>query len=429
MLDSEAVFASRALEIGLTRDEIATITRLGWSTYGKLAFASNCTPGQADERPVLELAAAITGRTPPPADRLPLVRRLVFESYTLAAAELRTRMERKEDDGPRKLTQAERAERHSSQAARLTGLDLTGEMEPSHTLVDAIFQMMEDNQLKYVRWEQCTKRDQELMGLKVDPTWKPDSNGVIRETRVREELKADVSTDLKLRFALQRRSLAFDQARLVDYDRFEKWTQILLEAYTASPPECYKKVSIEQVQHADIEMFKYLMKETRNGIRFNGQLNPLEEAIRRALTAPEIRLHLQPLPSSSGSGSKRPRDDDGSERPKPAAPRLDSEPPDVIRLQRQVANLQGRIRNMSKGGGRGRGRGRSGRGQNNPSVKMPHELLGQSAMTAENEPICFSYNLGGCDKASPGGRCGKGLHVCTKCQQPHSQRQHGKANP
>jgi hypothetical protein len=301
MLDSEAVFASRALEIGLTRDEIATITRLGWSTYGKLAFASNCTPGQADERPVLELAAAITGRTPPPADRLPLVRRLVFESYTLAAAELRTRMERKEDDGPRKLTQAERAERHSSQAARLTGLDLTGEMEPSHTLVDAIFQMMEDNQLKYVRWEQCTKRDQELMGLKVDPTWKPDSNGVIRETRVREELKADVSTDLKLRFALQRRSLAFDQARLVDYDRFEKWTQILLEAYTASPPECYKKVSIEQVQHADIEMFKYLMKETRNGIRFNGQLNPLEEAIRRALTAPEIRLHLQPLPSSSGS--------------------------------------------------------------------------------------------------------------------------------
>ena len=119
--------------------------------------------------------------------------------------------------------------------------------------------------------------------------------------RVREELKADVSTDLKLRFALQRRSLAFDQARLVDYDRFEKWTQILLEAYTASPPECYKKVSIEQVQHADIEMFKYLMKETRNGIRFNGQLNPLEEAIRRALTAPEIRLHLQPLPSSSGS--------------------------------------------------------------------------------------------------------------------------------
>ena len=181
MLDSEAVFASRALEIGLTRDEIATITRLGWSTYGKLAFASNYTPGQADERPVLELAAAITGRTPPPADRLPLVRRLVFESYTLAAAELRTRMERKEDDGPRKLTQAERAERHSSQAARLTGLDLTGEMEPSHTLVDAIFQMMEDNQLKYVRWEQCTKRDQELMGLKVDPTWKPDSNGVIRE--------------------------------------------------------------------------------------------------------------------------------------------------------------------------------------------------------------------------------------------------------
>ena len=45
-----------------------------------------------------------------------------------------------------------------------------------------------------------------------------------------EVLKIDYNTDLNLKFALQRRSLAFDQARLVDYEEFQKWSQIPLEA-------------------------------------------------------------------------------------------------------------------------------------------------------------------------------------------------------
>ncbi len=31
------------------------------------------------------------------------------------------------------------------------------------------------------------------MGIKSDPTWKPDSQGVIREVMVKEEMKADTS--------------------------------------------------------------------------------------------------------------------------------------------------------------------------------------------------------------------------------------------
>ena len=60
------------------------------------------------------------------------------------------------------------------------------------------------------------------MGIKSDPTWKPDSQGIIREVRVREEVKADTSTDLRLKYALQRRSLALDQARLVEYEKMEE---------------------------------------------------------------------------------------------------------------------------------------------------------------------------------------------------------------
>ena len=39
--------------------------------------------------------------------------------------------------------------------------------------------MLEEDQLRYARWEECTKWGQELMGVKSDPVWKPDSAGVV----------------------------------------------------------------------------------------------------------------------------------------------------------------------------------------------------------------------------------------------------------
>lgn len=400
MLDSEAVFKNRAAEIGLSEVYIRRLGVLGWNTYGKLAFASNYQPGQLDEAPLIKLAEEITLTSPPPVEDLPLIRRLVFESYTLAAADLKARVERKDEDTPRKLAQAERASRHQSQVARLTGLDLSGEMEPSHSLIDLVFQMSEDNQLRYVRWEQCTKRDQELMGLKTDPTWKPDSAGVIREVKVMEEVKADISSDLMLKYALQRRSLAFDQARLIDYDKFERWSQILLEAYTAPPSSGFRKVSIEQVHHADMELFKVLMKETRSGIRVSGGVAPLEGSLAKALVAPEIRLHLQPLQGSSATSSKRRLEDEAPEAPrKREAGQADNNE----RLRRQIENLQGQIKNMKKG----KGKGMSKSAKSGSSVKMPAELVGQSAMNAAGEPICFSFNCGGCNKAANGQRCSR----------------------
>ena len=289
MLDSEAVFESRATEIGLDAAEIGRAKTINVATFGKFAFAANYTPGQADETPLLRLMARICGADPAPADRVPLVRRLFFESYTLAAADIRSRLEKREDDQLRKLAQAERAARYTAQTNRLTGMDLVGELERSHALVDLLFQLVEENQLKYIRWDQCTKRDQELIGLKHDPLWKPDSQGVIREVRVQAEIKADTSSDLRLKYALQRRSLA------LDYEKMEKWSSVLLEAYSKAPLDGYRRVTIERIQHADMELFKTLIKVTRNGIRPVAGVAPIEAALEAIISLPEVRLHLQPL--------------------------------------------------------------------------------------------------------------------------------------
>jgi hypothetical protein len=70
------------------------------------------------------------------------------------------------------------------------------------------------------------------------------------------------------------------------------------------------------------------------------------------------------------------------------------------------------------------GGGRKGEGKNKGKInggKLPMQLRvqGASGTDAEGNPVCFSYNLGGCSAAPPGGKCPKGRHICilTKCGQ------------
>lgn len=426
MIDSRADFSARAKEIGVSDAELRNLEALGVDSFGKLAFASNFIPGQSDETSLLRLAKDITGVDPVPVDRLPLIRRLVFESYTLAAADLRMRLDRKDDDQPRKLAQAERSARYAEQAKRLKGLSMTGELEPSNSLIDLVYNMAEEGNLKYVKWEECTKRDQELMGVKTDPVWKADSSGVIRESKVQEALKAEFDSDLKLRYALQRRSLAFDQSRLIDYEAFEAWTQVLMEAYTAPAMEGYQKVSIEQVHKADLELFKYMMRETRSGIKVVGGVQPLAQALKDAIRAPEVRLYLQPLQG----GIKR-KPEAALEEPKKNKQPATSE---NEKLKRHIENLQNQVKNLQSRSSSSKGSQQTrtpqqpkGRGKTKTRlIRMPARLIGLNPVTANGEPKCFDFNLDGCTLCKPGEKCVKGWHLCMQfnCDQPHSQADH-----
>jgi len=142
----------------------------------------------------------------------------VFESCRLAAAELKMKVDRKEDDGPIGGCGGENSE---GQKRRLAGIESVGELEPSYPLIGLVYQMSEDGQLRYIRWEQATKRDQELMGVKVGPVWAPDSSGIVKEVIAQEVLKASILTS-SFGSSLKRRGLPIDQARLVDFDKFER---------------------------------------------------------------------------------------------------------------------------------------------------------------------------------------------------------------
>ena len=104
-LDSVAVFEARAIEIGVLPLELDVLRRKGWNTLGRFAFACGYSPGGPDESRLLRLAATMTGAgaEEPSDERMPVIRHLYFEAYTMAASELRSRIESREDDKPRRL--------------------------------------------------------------------------------------------------------------------------------------------------------------------------------------------------------------------------------------------------------------------------------------------------------------------------------------
>ena len=113
MLDSKAVFHTRALELGINEAELKVLKDKKWDSFGKIAFASSYQPGNPDETALLKLAAVITGSgaDEPDEERLPIIRRLYFEAFTMASADFRSRIEQRDEDVPRKLARPERTQR------------------------------------------------------------------------------------------------------------------------------------------------------------------------------------------------------------------------------------------------------------------------------------------------------------------------------
>ena len=404
-LDSEAVFAERALELGLLQAELDVLKAAGWASYARFAFSCHYSPGQADDQPFQRMAARVTGvgAAEPPEDRLPVIRRLFWESFTLAAAEMKARVDRREDDAPRKLAAPERTARHSEQQKRLVGILIEGEREPSFSLIDRLVQMAEENVLRYIAWQDCPKREQELQGVRVDPTWKPDASGIVREVRVPGELKADVSDNLLLKLTLERRSLAFDQTALVSYHKFEAWHTILLGALLSVPPAGFQRVTIEQLSRADVALFAHMMKSTRGGIRLKSDGTfPLEIALERAMESLEVRLLLQPLMGSSSSKRKL---EEGSDQ----SPEVKNRQSRVVTVSNQKSTGSA-SQAPKKAASKAKGAGKS------VPTKLPRELLDFGdciPRTAAGDNICYAFNLGGCTSGASG-KCSRGKHVCMK---------------
>ena len=246
-----------------------------------------------------------------------------------------------------------------------------------------------------------------------------DAAGHLKEKSTSRLEPADLTSDLKLSFALKRRGLAFEMAEIMDYKTHEMLSEKLLAAYMRDPFTGYARVTLEQLVRADQEAFRQLAVATRAGIKRDADGHrPCDKAMKVILNDPEFRQTLMNLPGSSGK--KRSKSED-SESEAPASKK--QKKTRAQRLSALRARVEGLQQQLQTRGAKGAGKEAKGKGKG----RMPAALIGMDSMTADGTPICYGFNLpDGCKAGGPGHRCPRGLHVCCKpgCHQHHSLQQH-----
>ena len=154
-LDSASFFKDRAVQVGLPPAAVESLELQGWTSMARFAFACPAAPGTGDDAIFRrDVVQPVLGMAPQPG-ALANLRRLFFEAYTLVASDMKTRVERTDEDPPRKLPRVERQDRLTALQQRLPGSRLSDEREPAPALIDSFNQMSEDGVLKYVPWNRC----------------------------------------------------------------------------------------------------------------------------------------------------------------------------------------------------------------------------------------------------------------------------------
>ena len=143
-LESVAAFKDRAKQIVVEDRYIAKFEAKNFAAFGRYAFAVVYSPQHTDETPLIDFLNDLL-EEPPSAAQLACMRRLFFESHSMALTDVRQRVEASPDPAAatRKLATAERVARQKEQEARLGGIVYTPETTPSNHLVDLFVEMLE----------------------------------------------------------------------------------------------------------------------------------------------------------------------------------------------------------------------------------------------------------------------------------------------
>ena len=247
-------------------------------------------------------------------------RALYHESYAVVTSELRQKIEKSDEPASRRLTQPERAERFEKQKKKLS---IKNQTEPSEALVDKAVACYESNELRYLPWEACTSREQEVgSDRRKDTRFTVDEHsGRLKVENKDAEQKAVTTSEVHIMQALQRRSLAMDQANLVEYSVMQQWSDRLIRARVQDAPAGYAKPTWAQLVAADKKLFSELRDLTRDGVQANAGARPLDTHVPSVMNSFDVVCLTQPLPSGSSRASDEGKDAEKPERPGPRGPR------------------------------------------------------------------------------------------------------------
>ena len=392
-LDSKASFQQRAAQVFISNEEIEKLEAAGIDTYAKYAFCCNFQPGSQDDTPLFNFIEAALGAKPSGASASNF-RRLFFESHAMCLQDLKNRLDRNENTEAKILPLAEKVERVSHLKEKLSGLEITSDLEPSHHLIDKAVQQYEENSIRFLDLTSCTSREQEILSDKSTASLTFDENGRIKVSKKQEVAQCSLTGELKLRSAMQRRALAYELAGVASFKVLERWTNHLFHKLQQEPPPGFRYVSQDQLIRADKALWLKVAEDTRAKVQsvVDGDKS-VDVAIERWSMHPEIQYYIMPMPNGQGRSGGQPGDGGDKSNPPPVKKFIDKE------------------QNPDRKGPKGKGKGKK--------ITIPDDCTIKFGDT--NKPICMKYNVGACKaKIKAGKRCMYGYHVCWRkgCQKP-----------
>ena len=401
-LESEAVFEARAVQMGISNAVIAQLKAGGIGTLGGYAFCCSFQPGAVDEAPLITALTALLGGQAPDVGLMSKLRRLFYEAHTTALVDMRSRIESSPDEQPRRVQLPERLARLDQLKTRYPGLSITGEYEFSFALLDKVTDQFDRNELKFIPLEECTKRSQELDGLKKDDILKIEvrKDDTLKLEREQAKTTVRLATDLEIRNAFVRRALAYDAGGLLTFSTHEAWISKLFRIMQEPAIEGHAAVSLQQVYRADKRLWAKMADDTRgNIVPPVGGPKPLDVSMNKFMDHVEVTFLLLPLPLY-GYG---------------ATFQTGSAP--FVVPPGKGAHWNHHERDSpygTPGKGTSKGKGKKGsKGDKNPKVSP----AGCAFQLSNGKPCCIFFNgPNGCNNksVSVGKRCSRGFHNCGK---------------
>ncbi|CAE7243210.1 unnamed protein product [Symbiodinium sp. CCMP2592] len=286
-------------------EAVTKLKAAGINTLAKVAFVSSYAPGAASDAELIKVLNEALGKESDAGQKASW-RRLFHEAYAVATQELKTMAERPDEAGPRRLSQPERAERYRKIKASVSGIDIKDRNEPSDALLDLCVGIYEGNRLRYVSWDRCTSKSQELSSeVKRDNMLTVDAQGRLKAEAKGDHIKADTSSEILLQFALLRRGLAFEMSNLLDFRLHRRWAEKLIETRMAAQLDTHSQVSFAQLEAADQKFFQELADRTRDGVQATAVGRPLDDCFEEVFNLPEVgrdEVAEAEMPSAMSSG-------------------------------------------------------------------------------------------------------------------------------
>ena len=381
LVDSEAAFTQHCASVGAPASVVNALKGSNILTFAGLAFACGTPQNPPSDENFKDFATSLFGAEPSIGE-ISILRRIHFEASTLMVAHVKSQVSQDASgsDAVRKIPAPEKQQRLQDQKARLGGFTIEGETEPSYALIDLVNSMVDNNCVLWIPPSKCGKRESEIqMNTKDKPQTLVLENQTVKVSAPVVEQNIDTSSEMTFQWCMQRRGIALDQSRLVDWANHQIWLQQLLTTLAKDPPEGYSKVRIEQVIKADRELFTIMSNEIKGSLRPTpaGKM-PMDEALKLLRVDPRVTMHLLPLPKSRASADKRAIEDPDPKVKKAPRPK---KPP-----------------------------------TKKASALCPDELKGHHQRDESNNNICWAFNLAsGCKEKTQGNKCKKGVHKCVKC--------------